>query len=57
MSFAIALCSLTLYIINPIRPRGGGGGGGGEQEMPALTLSVNNFFDMKANATQLSDFS
>ena len=33
------------------------GGGGGGQEVPALTLSVNNFFDSKANVTKHGDFS
>ena len=32
-------------------------GGGGGQKVPALTLSVNNFFDIEANATKLGDFS
>ena len=34
-----------------------GGGGGGGQKVPALTLNVNNFFNFKANATKLSNFS
>ena len=44
---------------NPIRPVGGGGGGGGRgwQKVPAPTLNVNNFFNVEANATKLSDFS
>ena len=42
---------------NPIRPRGGGVGGGGGQKVPELTLNVNNFSDIEANATKLSDFS
>ena len=38
--------------LNPIELGGGGG-----QKVPALTLSVNNFFDIEANATKLGDFS
>ena len=41
--------------INPIRPGVGGGGGG--QKVPSLTLIVNNFLDIKGNATKLGDFS
>ena len=35
----------------------GKGGGGEGQKVPALTLNVNNFFNIEANATKLSDFS
>ena len=35
----------------------GRGGGGGGQKVPTLTLSVNNMFDIEANANKLSDFS
>ena len=34
-----------------------GGWGGGGEKVPALTLNVNNFFNIEANATKLSDFS
>ena len=39
--------------------RGGGGGGGGSrgQRVLSLTLIVNNFFNIEANATKLGDFS
>ena len=40
---------LTLF-----RREGVGGGGGGI--LPAATLDVNNFFNIKANATKLGDF-
>ena len=39
---------LTLF-----RRKGGGGGGA---ILPAATLDVNNFFNIKANATKLGDF-
>ena len=32
-------------------------GGVGGQKVPALTLNVNDFFNIEANATKLSDFS
>ena len=35
---------------------GPGGGGGGGQILPAATLDVNNFFNIKANAMKLGDF-
>lgn len=46
-------------MFNPIRPGdgehgGGEGGGGREQKMPAMTLKVNNVFNIKANTTKLA---
>ena len=38
--------------LNPIRPGRGGGG----QKVPALTLNVNNFFNIGASDTKLSKF-
>ena len=34
-----------------------GGGGGGWQKVPPLTLNVNNFSNIEANATKRSEFS
>ena len=36
---------------------GGGGGGGGGQKVQSLTVNVNNFSNIEANPTKLSDFS
>ena len=33
-----------------------GAGGGGARILPAVTLDVNNFFNITANATKLGDF-
>ena len=41
-------------IISLSRPKGWGGGGG---ILPVATLDVNNFFNIKANATKLGDLS
>ena len=41
---------LTLF-----RPGGGGGGGGERVLLGAATLEVNNFVNIKANATKLGD--
>ena len=43
--------------LNPIRPGSGGRGGEGGQKVPALTLTVNTFFDIGANATKRSNYS
>ena len=40
----------TLAALILFRPGGGGG------ILPAATLDVNNFFNIKANATKLGDF-
>ena len=50
------MCSIR-FILNPIRPGVVVWGGGGGHKVPALTLNVNNFFNFKANATKLSNFS
>ena len=42
---------LTLF-----RPKGEGAGGGGRRILPAGTLHVNNFLNIKANTTKLGDF-
>ena len=42
-----------MYALTPFRPGGGEGGGG--RILPATTWDVNNFFNMKANATKLGD--
>ena len=44
-------CFLVPNNFSHIRPRRGG------QKVPALTLNVNNFFNIETNATKLSDFS
>ena len=36
---------------------GGGGGGVGGQKVLALSLTVNNFFNIEANATKVNVFS
>ena len=37
--------------------RAGGGGGAGGKKGAAVSLNVNNFFNIGANATKLSEFS
>ena len=46
------LPSVTRSILTLSRPGAGGGG----RILPAATLDVINFFNIKANATKLGDF-
>ena len=42
---------------NPIRLGGKGEGGGGRKKLPMLTLNVNNFINIAASDTKVSNFS